>query len=337
MQTLLNTLYIQTQGTYLNLDHETIKIQLEGQTRQHVPLHHISGVCVFGNVSISPFLIHKCAREGKTITWLTETGRFQARTEGPISGNVLLRQAQHLALSNPEQTHRIALQFVLGKLQNSRAVLQRHKRDYPDSELEAPIQSLQSSIRSLQNCSHLDTLRGIEGNAGADYFSVFPVLIRNGQFHFTDRNKRPPRDATNALLSFIYALLTSDCSSAIQAVGMDPQLGYLHVLRPGRPALALDLMEEFRSWFADRLALSLINRQQIQPQHFEERPGGAVLLNDTGRKEVLMAYQKRKQESLLHPLFKNPIPIGLIFHVQARLLARHLRGDLDLYPPYRWK
>lgn len=337
MQTLLNTLYVQTQGIYLNLDHETVKIQLEGQTKQQIPLHHLSGICVFGNVSISPFLIHKCAREGKTITWLTESGRFQARSEGPISGNVLLRQAQFLALQNPEQTHRIANQFVLGKLQNARAVLQRHKRDYPETALDAPIQSLQNSIRSLQHCADLEKLRGIEGNAGADYFSVFPILIRNPQFQFTDRNRRPPRDSTNALLSFIYALLTSDCSGALQTVGLDPQLGYLHTLRPGRPALALDLMEEFRSWFADRLALSLINRQQLGPSHFEERPGGAVLLNTSGRKEVLMAYQKRKQETLLHPLFKNPIPLGLIPHVQARLLARHLRGDLEHYPAFRWK
>lgn len=337
MQTLLNTLFIQTQGSYLNLDHETVKVQVEGNNRAQIPLHHLEGISVFGNVMFSPFLIHKCAREGKQITWFSESGRFQARTQGPIHGNVLLRKAQYEALQNEEKTVLIAQQFVFGKIANARAVLQRYRRDYPETPLEAPIQAAADSVKQLERVVSLEVLRGIEGNAAADYFSVFPLLIREKQFTFTDRNRRPPRDAVNALLSFIYALLTTDCAGALEGIGLDPQVGFLHALRPGRPALALDLMEEFRSWFADRLALSLINRKQLDSGCFDERVGGAVLLNEKGRKEVINAYQKRKQEKIQHPMFEAPLPIGILFHVQARLLARHLRGDLEYYPPFRWK
>lgn len=337
MQTLLNTLFIQTQGTYLNLDHETIKVQIEGESPRRIPLHHIGGISVFGNVLLSPFLIHKCAREGKNITWFSESGRFQARAEGPIHGNVLLRQAQYRTQQSSEKTLLLAQQFLYGKISNSRAVLQRHRRDYPETSLEAAIDALAESIQHLQHAVTLDELRGIEGNAAADYFSAFPLLIREKRFTFTDRNRRPPRDPVNAVLSFVYALLVGDCTAALEGVGLDPQMGYLHALRPGRPALALDLMEEFRSWFADRLVLSLLNRKQLDQRCFEERVGGAVLLNDVGRKEVINAYQTRKKETLSHPMFKENIPIGILFHVQARLLARHLRDDLEFYPPFRWK
>jgi len=337
MQTLLNTLFIQTQGSYLNLDHETVKVQVEGSNRAQIPLHHLEGISVFGNVMFSPFLIHKCARDGKQITWFSESGRFQARTQGPIHGNVLLRKAQYEALLSEEKTLLLAQQFVFGKIANARAVLQRHRRDYPETPLEAPIQAAADSVRQLESVASLESLRGIEGNAAADYFSAFPLLIREKQFSFTDRNRRPPRDPVNALLSFIYALLTTDCAGALEGVGLDPQVGFLHVLRPGRPALALDLMEEFRSWFADRIALSLMNRKQVDSSCFEERVGGAVMLNEKGRKLVIGAYQTRKAEKMQHPIFEEPLPIGILFHVQARLLARHLRGDLEFYPPFRWK
>lgn len=337
MQHLANTLYLQTQGAYLNLDHDTLRISIDGQNKKSIPLHHVSQLCLFGNIGISPFLIHRCANDGKSIAWFTETGRFQARTEGKVSGNVLLRQAQHLIHGNEEKTLDLAMQFVYGKIYNSRMVLLRYKRDYPDLSLELICQALQNSLKEVYKAKNLEHLRGIEGNASADYFSSFPLIIRNPLFEFVDRNRRPPRDMTNALLSFVYALCTTECASALQGVGLDPQVGFLHTLRSGRASLALDLIEEFRSWFADRFVIGLINRKQINPKHFEERPGGAVLLSEEGRKVVLIAYQERKKDTLLHPMFKTPVPIGLVPHIQVRLLARYLRGDLENYPPYKWK
>ena len=340
MSTVLNTLFVQTQGSYVHLESDTVRIDVEGEIKTRIPLHHLSGITVFGQVMLSPFLIGRCAQDGRDITWLSRSGRFQGRLHGPVSGNVLLRRSQHQVLNDPQATLEIAKRFVAGKLQNARGTLLRAARE---SETENDQTALRDAARShasaitlLRDCSSLDELRGVEGITAKAYFAAFTSLVRTNRddFTFTERSKRPPRDPINALLSFTYALLTGDCVAALEGVGLDPQVGFLHVLRPGRPALALDLMEEFRSSLADRLALTLINRGQITRADFDERTGGAWSLNETGRKTVLVAYQKRKQEEITHPTTNKTIPIALVPHVQARLLARHVRGELEHYPPF---
>lgn len=340
MKQLLNTLFVQTQGTYLRLDHETIKLEVEGEPAAQIPLQHLSGLAVFGNVLLSPFLLHRCAEDGRNVVWFGRGGKFKARMVGPTTGNVLLRRAQYEALSDPETTCGIARNVVAGKLRNARSVVQRAAREAGESEkpvLEEASSVLAAGIRGLRGARDLDDLRGFEGSGGQAYFSVFQSMIRadSGEYAFNGRNRRPPRDRVNALLSFVYALVTSDCVAGCEGVGLDPQFGYLHALRPGRPSLALDLMEELRPVLADRLVLSLINRGQLRPKKdFEDRPGGAVQLNESGRKTVITAYQKRKQEEVSHPVLDSKVPLGLVPHVQARLLARHLRGDAAAYMPF---
>jgi CRISPR-associated protein Cas1 len=343
MRELLNTLYVQTQGTVLHLDQDTVKIRLERETKLRLPLLRLSGIVVFGQVTVTPFLIQRCAEDGRSLVWLSRHGRFVAQVAGPTRGNVLLRRAQHLALSAPQQTRQLARQFVAGKLHNSRQVVLRGAREAPSDEaraaLAAAAASIAESITRLANCFDLDTIRGIEGDAARAYFGVLKHHIRmdTETFQVNGRSRRPPRDPVNALLSFVYALLRSECVAALESVGLDPQVGYLHALRPGRPALALDLMEELRPVVADRLALTLINRKQIQAEHFVDLPGGAVHLNEDGRKVLLHAYQQRKEEEIQHTVVQQKLPIGLIPYVQARLLARHLRGDLEEYPPFIYR
>jgi CRISP-associated protein Cas1 len=338
--TLLNTLYVQSQGAYLHLETDTVKIEVEGQLKTRVPLHHLGGVVVFGNVLLSPFLIGKLTTEGKSVTWLTNSGRFQAQAHGPQSGNILLRQAQFEAARHPHLCADLTRRFLAGKLQNARTTLLRAARETTSladrDALRSSAEAHANTIRTLPGTCTVDELRGLEGEAAAQYFAVFTHMIRvqRDDFQFHARLKRPPRDAINALLSFIYALLTTDCVAALQTVGLDPQLGFLHAVRPGRPSLALDLLEEYRSCIADRLALTLVNRQQIQPKHFARHEGGAVMLNDEGRKIVLVAYQERKKETLTHPFTGHVTPLQLVPHVQARLLARTIRGDLETYPPF---
>ena len=340
MTQALNTLFVQTQGAYLHLEHDAVKIEVERITVSRVPLHHLSSISVFGNVLISPFLMARCADEGRDISVLTQYGRFKARIHGSTSGNVLLRRAQHAALDNADQRLEIAKRFIAGKIQNARGTLMRAARESNDPEdwktLRDATSLLESSLRYARDAPSVDELRGCEGNAARVYFAAFTSLVRTNRadFEFVERSKRPPRDPINALLSFIYALLTSDCVAALEGVGLDPQVGFLHALRPGRPALALDLIEEFRSYIADRLALTLINRAQITIKDFDERTGGAWSLNETGRKTVLVEYQNRKKQELTHPVTQSQIPLGLAPHIQARLLARHLRGDLPTYPPF---
>lgn len=332
---LLNTLYVQTQGVYLRLEGDTLRIQHEETTLRNVPLHHLGGLVVFGNVLISPFLLQRCAQEGIEVSWFTESGRFFGRLSGPVSGNVLLRQAQYRALDKPSTSLYLAGRFVEGKLRNSRVVLQRAVRERGETQVLArALAEHDAALRALPQARSLDEVRGIEGNAANAYFAAFGDLLLSEDFSFNGRNKRPPRDPVNALLGFVYALLLTQCTAALEGVGLDPQGGFLHALRPGRNALALDLMEEFRAWWADRLALALLNRKQLTRRHFEERPGGAVLLNEEGRKVVITAFQNRRQETVQHPLFKEPVPVGLLPHIQARLLARYLRGDLPEYPPF---
>jgi len=339
---LLNTLFVTLEGSYLRLEYDTVRIEHEETPVKKVPLHHLGAIVVFGNVGISPFLLHRCADDGRTVVWMDANGRFKARMEGAVSGNVLLRRAQHDALSDPEYTLNLARRIVAGKLQNTRHVLLRAAREdppgegHPDKQLATVAGLLANDIKALPGVQTLDELRGVEGQASKLYFEVFDAMIRTQKesFRFDGRNRRPPRDRVNALISFLYALLMNDCRSALEGVGLDPQVGFLHALRPGRPALALDLMEEFRAYFADRLALRLINLKQIEPKHFDMRPGDATLLNEVGRKEVIVAYQKRKQEEITHPVLKSRVPLGLVPHVQARLLSRVLRGDLTAYTPF---
>ncbi len=339
MKQLLNTLYIQTQGAYLHLDHETLEIKIEDVKKQ-IPLHHLGSIVTFGNVLMSPYLIHRCGEDGRSLVWLSQYGRFKGRLAGSTTGNVLLRQAQHEAVRNAGASLSIARYMVAAKLQNARTVVMRAAREAKDNDdrqkLTDTAQVHVASIQKAESAPDLDTLRGIEGYAAKTYFSSFTSTIKANRetFALLDRNKRPPRDPINALLSFVYTLLKNDCVSACEGVGLDPQMGFLHTLRPGRPALALDLMEEFRASFADRLVLNLINRQQIKPQDFVTRPGGAVHLVDDARRTLLEAYQNRKQEEVPHQIIGSKVPFGLIPHLQARLLARHLRGDVPSYQPF---
>ncbi|MGI6129934.1 MAG: type I-C CRISPR-associated endonuclease Cas1c [bacterium] len=343
MDQLANTLYVMTPGAYIRLDHETVKVQVEGNTQIQVPLHHLGGIICCGNILVSPGIIHKCAEDGRFVVMLDSTGRFKARIAGPTSGNVLLRCAQHKVLQNKEQTVHIARNIVAGKIKNTRTALLRGAREIKNVEDQAALKKaavrLGQSLAALKQPKPLNVIRGIEGEAARTYFSAIKhlILVDRDIFLPNGRTRRPPRDNLNALLSFLYALILSDCVAAAEGVGLDPQVGFLHAIRPGRPALALDLMEEFRVLLGDRVAITLINRRQITPKHFEEKPGGSVYLNDAGRREVAVAYQKRKQEKITHLLLERSEALALIPHIQARLLARTLRGDLEQYPPFVYR
>ncbi len=341
MRQVLNTLYVMTQGAYVHLERDTLVVEVEREKRLQVPLHHLGGLATFGDVMISPALIHRCAQDGRGVVLLDRNGRFSARIEGPQSGNVLLRRAQHEAASDTARTLDLARACVAGKLRNSRHVLLRGARDANDTAdataLRRAAALLANNLRRLPQAPDLDTLRGLEGDAARVYFGVIPQLIRPSQrsvFRFDRRSRRPPLDRFNALISLLYTVLVHDCRAALEGIGLDPQLGFLHAVRPGRPALALDLLEEFRAILADRLALTLINRGQLSKRDFELREGGAVYLGEDGRKSVIAAYQERKRDEVHHPLTDQPVPIGLLPHLQARLLARALRGDLEGYLPF---
>ena len=336
---LLNTLYVLTPGASLHLEHDAVRVVIERKTRLRAPLLRLDSIVTFGRIAVSPLLIHRCADDGRAIVFMSGGGRFKARLVGPVRGNVLLRRSQHLALDTDGWPSRLARQFVAGKIQNSRLVLLRGARDstgeHSDNLRRAGSQ-LADVLQKLRGLDGLDRIRGAEGEAARIYYRGFRWLIHteSDAFAFARRSRRPPRDRTNALLSFLYALVREECASALDGVGLDPQVGYLHALRPGRPALALDLMEELRALVADRLAATLINRRQLLADGFDISPGGAVLLNDAGRRKVLSAYQERKTRLVTHRLLRQKVPLGLLPHVQARLLARHLRGDLAHYPPY---
>ncbi len=343
MKKHLNTLYVTTQGAYLSKEGETVAVKVDNKIRLRVPIHTIGGIVCFGQVGCSPFLMGFCAERDVSISYLTENGRFLARVQGPVSGNVLLRREQYRRADDPGISADMARAVLTGKLANSRTVLQRALRDHPEKingdEISSASFKLKSSLRSLQSDHSLDILRGIEGEAAHTYFNVFDHLITSQKedFTFRDRNRRPPLDEVNCLLSFIYTLLVHDIRSALESVGLDPQVGFLHKDRPGRPSLALDMMEEFRPFLADRLTLSLINLCQVRKEGFTKTESGAVLMDDETRKVVLVAYQKRKQDKIVHPFLGEKVSVGILFHVQAMLLARYMRGDLDGYPPFIWK
>ncbi len=342
MKKLLNTLYVTTQGSYLAKEGETVLVNVERETKLRVPIHNLGSIVCFGNVSASPFLMGLCGERNVTLSFLTENGRFLARVKGPVSGNVLLRREQYRRADDLHASALIARSVIIAKIANCRVVMQRALRDRSElqqTDLPGAVNDLQQALINLQELDDLDTIRGIEGIAANTYFRVFDHLINANKdvFFFKQRSRRPPLDNVNALLSFLYTLLVHDVESALEAVGLDPGVGFLHRDRPGRPGLALDLMEELRPYLADRLALSLINRQQVKPGGFARQESGAVMMDDDTRKTVLVAWQERKKDEISHPFIQEKIEIGLLPHVQAMLLARHLRGDIEGYPPFLWK
>ncbi|MDP3919323.1 MAG: type I-C CRISPR-associated endonuclease Cas1c [Candidatus Omnitrophota bacterium] len=343
MKKHLNTLFVTSQGAYLSKDGETVAVKVENEVRLRLPIHTLGGIVCFGNVLCSPFLLGFCAERDVTVSFLTTYGRFLARVQGPVSGNVLLRREQYRRADNPEACAEITQSVLTGKLANCRTVLQRAMRDHNDKVDGQALSDVSTRIsRHLERLpqeSSIDTLRGIEGDSAHMYFGVFNHLItaQKDDFIFEERNRRPPMDSVNCLLSFIYTLTMHDIRSALETVGLDPAVGFLHRDRPGRPGLALDLMEEFRPFFADRLVLSLINLRQVQKNGFIKTDTGAVFMTDETRKEVLLAYQNRKQDEITHPFLGEKITIGMLFHIQAMLFARYLRGDLDGYPPFIWR
>jgi len=340
MKKLLNTLYVTTQGAYLRQEGETVVASVERADVLRLPIHTLAGIVCFGQVACSPPLLGLCGERGVHVSFLSEWGKFLARVTGPVSGNVLLRREQIRRSGDPVATCELARYFVLGKLANSRTVLQRAQRDHgPGTDLTRSVGMISDVVRRVQSAADTDTLRGLEGEAASAYFSAFDSMIRSQKdvFALTTRSRRPPLDPLNALLSFLYTLLAHDCESALEGVGLDPQIGFLHALRPGRPSLALDLMEEFRPILADRVALSLINLNQVNGKGFETTETGAVVMDPDTRKTVLQTWQKKKQETLQHPFLNEKVELGLLPHAQALLLARHLRGDLDAYPPFLLK
>jgi CRISPR-associated protein Cas1 len=340
---LQNTLYVTTQESYLAREGQALLVRHEQQTRLRIPVHTLDGVVCFGRVSCSPSAMQLCAESGVTISMLTEHGRFCAAIYGPTSGNVLLRRRQYRAADSDGESARIASAMVAAKIANSRVIMQRAMRDRADNpgndDLARAIGRLEQLLREIPRADTLEVVRGMEGDAARTYFGVFDHLIssQKDDFVFRGRNRRPPLNAVNALLSFVYTMLVHDVRSALESVGLDPAVGFLHRDRPGRPSLALDLMEELRAPLADRLVLSLINLRQVAPGGFTRSESGAVTMDDATRKEVLIAWQKRKQETVRHAFLNETVTVGLLAHVQARLLSRHMRGDLDAYPALFWK
>ena len=343
MRKLLNVLYVTTPDAYLARDNENVAVRVEDDIKVRVPIHNLEGIVAFGHCGASPALMALCAESGVALTFLSENGRFMARVSGRVTGNVLLRRRQYRWADSEEESRRLAASFIIGKIANSRTVLLRAVRDH-----EAVIESeavrnaaaeLAERLRRVEASRALEDLRGLEGDAARAYFGVFDhlILTNKDEFYLRDRNRRPPRDNMNAILSFLYALLAHDVQAALESVGLDPQVGFLHRDRPGRPSLALDLIEELRSVLADRLALSLVNRKQVASGGFVRTESGGVLMDDETRKAVIAAWQTRKREEIVHPYLNEKIEIGLIPYAQSVLLARHLRGDLDGYPPFFWK
>jgi CRISPR-associated protein Cas1 len=343
MKQHLNTLFITTDGAYLAKRGETVAVRVEKKTRLQVPLHNLDGVVCFGRVGLSPELLGACAARNVTVSLLDPNGRFRAAVVGFSPGNVLLRRAQYRTADDLAASCDIARNMIAAKLANARSVLLRAVRDSGSRELltglQRAINRLAQDIDAARRCASLDQLRGIEGGSADAYFQCFSAIVspHAGEFTFATRSRRPPLDPFNSLLSFLYSMLAHDVRSACESVGLDAAVGFLHRDRPGRPGLALDLMEEFRPFLADRLALSLINRRQVAASGFTTTESGAVMMDDQTRKTVLVAYQKRKQDEILHPELGEKVTVGLLVHVQARLLARRLRGDIEAYPPFIWR
>lgn len=341
MRKLLNTLYVTTQGSYLSKEGLAIHISVEGRDPVLLPSHNLSGIVCIGRVSCSPYLMQFCAENGILISFLDENGRFLARVEGPVSGNVYLRREQYRAADSPSRSVEIVRLLLCGKLANSRAVLRRYLRDHDseDTAVCSAADRLKELIELLRSADSVDRMRGLEGKGADIYFSVFDRLRtrREDAFRFDGRSRRPPLDRMNALLSFAYTLLLHEVIGALESVGLDPAAGFLHCDRPGRASLALDLLEEYRAPVADRFVLSLVNNRRIAEHDFRVRSNGAVLLTDAGRKTFLSFWQQRKKDELEHGFIGEKISLGLLFFIQARIMAKYLRGEIDSYVPYIWK
>lgn len=343
MKQILNTLFVMTQGAYLAKEGESVVVRVDGKPQTRFPIHNLAGIVCFGNVGCSPFLMGHCAQNHVGISFLTENGRFLAKATGKTSGNVMLRREQYRRTDDPDLTAEIARNIVLAKVANCRNVLARGLRDHGDKIERDGVQNVYDRLtnigRRVLKANNTDYVRGLEGEAANTYFGAFSQLTvaNRDSFSFSERSRRPPLDRMNALLSFLYVMLAHDAESALECTGLDPQVGFLHRERPGRASLALDLMEELRPVVADRLALTLVNRQQVKPNGFTIQESGAVLMDDETRKTVLKAYQERKRDELQHPVLKEKTQLGMIPYTQALLLARYLRGDVSEYPPFLWR
>ncbi len=343
MRKLLNVLYVTSPEAYLGKEGETVLVLAEETVKLRIPVHNLEGIVCFGYTGASPALMHLCAERGVALSFLAENGKFLARVSGPVNGNVWLRRRQYRQADGAPESLDLAKGFIVGKLFNCKCVLQRFLRDHAENEaagaVQTAVQSLTSQLQKATNSNNLDMLRGVEGEGARIYYGVFDHLILESKvdFHFTGRSRRPPRDPVNALLSFLYTLLAHDCTAALETVGLDPQVGFLHRERPGRPSLALDLMEELRPYLVDRFVLALLNNRQIGASGFVAKESGGFMMTDDVRKNIIAAWQKRKQEEVIHPFLDEKINIGLIPYAQALLLARHLRGDLEAYPPFLMK
>lgn len=343
MKTHANTLYVTTDNAYIARAGNALEVRREKKKLLSMPIHMLAGLVCFGRVSVTPPALAFCSENNVAVTFLSPRGRFLARVLGPTSGNVLLRRRQYRSSDDPSAALPIAANMVFAKIANARNVLLRAARDTKAdaraSKLRCVASAMTTQLDEVARASDTNQVRGTEGKAAMLYFGAFNNLItvEDADFRFAVRSRRPPQDNVNALLSLLYTLLLHDCRSACETVGLDPQVGFLHHDRPGRASLALDLMEELRAPFADRLALSMMNRRQIQKKHCVSDPAGGVTLTEEGRKRLLVAYQKRKQDALTHPFLGEKTTVGLVPFVQAQLLARHLRGDLDEYPSFFWK
>lgn len=343
MRKWLNTLFVTSEDAYLALENENVVVWQGEERRGQYPLLILEGIISFSYKGASPALMGECAKRGVSLCFLTRNGRFLARVCGESRGNVLLRKQQYRFSDSETESCAIARNMIFGKVYNGRWLLERVLRDHAlridADQIRLVSRQMADQLQAIAACETLDSLRGIEGELSARYFGVFDQLILNQKeaFRYDGRNRRPPQDPVNALLSFTYTLLANDCAAALESVGLDAYVGFLHRDRPGRSSLALDLMEELRPAFADRLVLTLINTRKIQAKHFQRQAGGVVLLNDEGRKLLLTAWQSRKKEELTHPYLKEKVPWGLVPYVQSLLLARYIRGDLDGYPPFLWK
>lgn len=340
MKRHLNTLFVTLEGAWLSKDGEAVDVRHEKVSKLRVPLHNLDGIVTLGwDIGMSPGLMQACAAGGVTVSFCNPYGKFLAAAVGFSPGNVMLRRQQYRVADDKAAAVLVAREMVAAKITNCRTVLLRAARDHGREEMESAGRRLACRAQDARLCSDLDILRGIEGDAADTYFQHLSACTTHGDpaLLFEGRSRRPPRDPFNCLLSFLYSLLAHDCRSALESTGLDAAVGFLHRDRSGRPGMALDLMEEFRPMLADRLALSLLNRKQLNARDFETQEAGAVLLRETARKAVLTAWQERKQEEITHPFLGEKTTVGLLVHLQARLLARHLRGDLDAYPPFLWK
>lgn len=343
MRKLLNTLYITSEDLFLSCSNDNVVVNRGSEVTARFPLLSLEGIVTFSYAGATPALMGECAKRGIQLTFMTPSGRFLARVNGMSQGNVLLRREQYRIADSETRSCQISRNMIIGKVFNCRWVLERALRDHAlrinQASVKASSEHLHQAITQIQQVEGLESLRGLEGEVAVQYFSVFDELIlsQKADFTFDGRNRRPPQDNVNAMLSFAYSLLANDCAAALEANGLDAFVGFLHRDRPGRKSLALDLEEELRAPFADRLVLTLINNRTIQDKHFDRQESGAVLLNDTGRKLFLKHWQEKKRDEITHPFLKEKMPWGLVPYVQSLLLARYIRGDLDAYPPFLWK